>query len=51
MVQIRDENFNPLPGILVGDLGNKMGDAANDTGFLVLNKIRIPRRYMLMRNA
>ena len=51
MVRIRGENFNPLPGILVGDLGNKMGDVANDTGFLVLNKIRIPRRYMLMRNA
>lgn len=51
MVQLRDENFNPLPGILLGDLGNKIGDSANDTGFMVLEKIRIPRRQMLMRHV
>lgn len=50
-MQLRDENFEPLPGILLGDLGNKVGDSANDTGFMVLNKVRIPRRYMLMRHV
>ena len=52
---IKNLNFNTffhlaLPGILLGDLGNKVGDAANDTGFMVLNNVRIPRRYMLMRH-
>jgi hypothetical protein len=32
MVQIRDENHMPLPGIELGDLGPKLGDNANDTG-------------------
>jgi hypothetical protein len=35
----------------LGDLGNKVGDSANDTGFMVLDKVRIPRRYMLMRHV
>ena len=49
MLQIRDHNHHPLPGIQVGDLGQKMGDAANDTGYLILHNVRIPREYLLMR--
>jgi acyl-CoA oxidase len=40
-----------LPGIEVGDIGNKMGDAANDTGYLILDNVRIPRRFMLAKWA
>lgn len=47
MVQIRDENHTPLPGIEVGDLGSKMGDEANDTGFMRLTNVRIPREFLL----
>jgi hypothetical protein len=36
--------------VLVGDLGNKIGDGGNDTGFLALDKVRVPRRFMLMKH-
>ena len=49
MVQIRDEEHRPLPGIEVGDLGEKLGDHANDTGFLRLEGVRVPRRHMLSK--
>ena len=35
----------------VGDLGSKMGDGANDTGYMILKNVRIPREYLLMKHA
>jgi acyl-CoA oxidase len=49
IVQIRDENFLPLPGVRCGDLGMKVGDNANDTGFLILENIRVPRENLLCK--
>ena len=49
ILQIRDENHLPIKGIRLGDIGNKMGDNANDTGFMWLEDVRIPREYMLMK--
>jgi acyl-CoA oxidase len=49
LLQIRDENHLPLPGIRLGDIGVKMGDNANDTGFMWLENVRIPREFMLMK--
>jgi len=49
MVQIRDDKHMPLPGIELGDLGPKLGDHANDTGYMIMNNIRIPRQFMLAR--
>eukprot|EP01096_Ripella_sp_DP13-Kostka_P008124 TRINITY_DN301_c0_g2_i3.p1 TRINITY_DN301_c0_g2~~TRINITY_DN301_c0_g2_i3.p1 ORF type:complete len:1349 (-),score=671.96 TRINITY_DN301_c0_g2_i3:116-4162(-) len=49
MCQIRDENHRPLPGIELGDLGPKMGDHANDTGFMRLEGVRVPRKFLLSR--
>ena len=49
IVQIRDENHQPLPGVEAGFLGNKMGDNSNDTGYLILKDVRIPRENMLMK--
>ncbi|XP_025091952.1 peroxisomal acyl-coenzyme A oxidase 1-like [Pomacea canaliculata] len=52
MVQIRDyDTHEPLPGVTVGDIGNKFGYAGIDNGFLRLNNVRIPRENMLMRYA
>lgn len=49
LVQIRDENHRPLPGIELGDLGPKLGDNCNDTGFCRLENVRIPRENMLAK--
>eukprot|EP00005_Dracoamoeba_jomungandri_P012469 CAMPEP_0174275486 /NCGR_PEP_ID=MMETSP0439-20130205/59850_1 /TAXON_ID=0 /ORGANISM="Stereomyxa ramosa, Strain Chinc5" /LENGTH=726 /DNA_ID=CAMNT_0015367591 /DNA_START=8 /DNA_END=2188 /DNA_ORIENTATION=+ len=46
-VQIRDENHRPLPGFELGDLGPKLGDNGNDTGFMRMTNVRIPRTNML----
>ncbi|KAI1305184.1 Peroxisomal acyl-coenzyme A oxidase 1 [Halotydeus destructor] len=52
MVQIRDMvTHKPLPGVVVGEIGPKMGLKAADNGFLQLNQVRIPRDHMLMKNA
>lgn len=47
LLQIRDENHLPLKGIRLGDLGTKVGDHANDTGFMILENVRVPREFML----
>lgn len=49
MMQIRDENHLPLKGIRLGDLGTKVGDHGNDTGFMILEDVRIPREFMLSK--
>ncbi|XP_022652853.1 peroxisomal acyl-coenzyme A oxidase 1-like isoform X2 [Varroa destructor] len=52
MVQLRNlETHEPLPGINVGEIGPKMGLRSADNGFLKLDKVRIPRENMLMKNA
>ena len=49
-VPIRDiETHRPLPGIEIGDIGPKFGFIAKDNGYCIFNKVRIPRRNMLMR--
>lgn len=49
MVQLRDENHQPLPGIEMGDVGPKMGDHAIDTGYLRLKGVRIPRDHLFSK--
>jgi acyl-CoA oxidase len=52
LVQLRSlQDHSPLAGIEVGDIGDKMGFASIDNGFLRLDKVRIPRTNMLMRFA
>lgn len=52
VVQIRDlDTHLPLPGIMVGDIGPKMGFNSVDNGFLKFDHVRIPRDAMLMRFA
>jgi len=49
MVQLRDENLRPLPGIEVGDVGTKMGELSIDIGYLRMNRVRIPLRCMMAK--
>lgn len=52
MVQLRSlEDWQPLPGIELGDIGLKMGLNSTDNGYAVFNHVRIPRRNMLMGQA
>jgi len=50
IVQIRDiETHKTLPGIEVGDIGEKVGFNTKDNGYCIFNNVRIPRDNMLMR--
>ncbi|CAG8616626.1 5199_t:CDS:2 [Paraglomus occultum] len=52
VVQLRDlKTHKPLPGRTIGDIGPKLGYNSIDNGFLLLNKIRIPRFNMLSKYA
>jgi len=35
--------------MFAGDLGPKLGDPANDTGFMRLDNVRVPRDHMLSK--
>lgn len=45
------EDHSPLPGVIVGDIGNKMGYNAVDNGFVRFDHVRVPRRNMLMKHS
>ncbi|GGE62763.1 acyl-CoA dehydrogenase family protein [Nesterenkonia cremea] len=46
---IRDEQGNPLPGVTIGDDGQKGGLNGVDNGQFTFDSIRIPRTYLLNR--
>lgn len=41
--------MEPLPNIDVGDIGPKIGFYSKDNGYMLLNKVRIPRKNMLSK--
>ncbi|KAI8872029.1 acyl-CoA oxidase [Ramicandelaber brevisporus] len=52
VVRIRDQTTHKwMPGITVGDVGPKFGFNAVDNGFVLFDRVRIPRSDMLARNA
>lgn len=52
IVQIRDtETHMPLPGVKVGEIGAKLGLNSVNNGFLAFDKVRVPRKAMLMKFA
>jgi len=52
VVQLRNINtWDLLPGILVGDMGKKLGFNGLDNGFLRFNQARIPRISLLNKNS
>jgi len=51
-VPIRDrKTFLSLPGRKCGDIGPKLGFNSRENGFLALDNVRIPRKYMFQRVA
>jgi len=52
VVQLRSlEDHTPMPGVQVGDIGNKMGFDGMDNGYVMFDNYRVPRDAMLMRYA
>ncbi|XP_060825330.1 probable peroxisomal acyl-coenzyme A oxidase 1 [Bombus pascuorum] len=52
VVQLRDvETHEPLKGIIIGEIGTKLGMNGVNNGFLGFRNFRIPRENMLMKNS
>lgn len=50
VVQLRDPaTFRLLPGVVIGDIGAKMGRHGTDNGWIQFTNVRIPRSHMLMK--
>jgi len=52
IVQLRDtKTFRLLPGVVIGDIGKKMGRDGIDNGYIQFTYVRIPRAHMLMKHT
>ena len=51
-MQIRDpETLLPLPGITIGDMGEKLGLNGLDNGFMMFDHVRVGRECLLNKHG
>lgn len=41
----------PMPGVTIGDLGEKVGVNGVDNGFIMFHNFKLPRKYLLNKMA
>lgn len=51
IVDIRDDNHDPFPGVEIGDIGLKNGADGVDNGWMMFDNYKIPRTKLLNRYA
>ncbi|KAK9889088.1 hypothetical protein WA026_004361 [Henosepilachna vigintioctopunctata] len=52
IVELRDkETHMPLKGIIIGEIGCKLGMNGTNNGYLGFKNVRVPRMHMLMKNS
>ncbi|XP_035690626.1 peroxisomal acyl-coenzyme A oxidase 3-like [Branchiostoma floridae] len=52
VVQVRNtRTLKAMPGVMVGDMGKKLGQNGLDNGFVAFNKVWVPRESLLNRTG
>jgi len=49
LVQIKDNDYNWLPGVEGGDIGPKIGSHSRENGYMYLRSVRVPKENLFTK--